>query len=204
MDDIAWTDWISVLKLSRMWKMDLIHDLALQKIPFQIDNSDQWIAVLKISTRLRIQGLRELAIKSLHWDLSTLKMIELAIECGIQPWLMQGYLEFVMRADGISAQDAEQLGLRRTSDLLRIRRRHQGDRSLDSCRFDIRRTFASEFAEIATFDTSPMLSYLSPDLHPATDPDDIRRVELYYHVNIVFLVKLFKSFIMHFLTRLPP
>ena len=184
--------------------MELIHDLALEKIQFQIHNSDQWIAALKISTRLRIQGLREHAIKSLHWNLSSLKMIELAIECGIQPWLMQGYLEFVMRTGGISAQDAEQLGLRRTSDLLRIRLRHQGDMSLDSRRLYIRRTFASEFAEIAAFDTSPISSYLSPDLHPATDPDDIRRVELYYHVDIIFLVKLFKSFIMHLLTRLPP
>ena len=201
---MSWTEWISVLKLSQMWEMELIRDLALHKIQFQIHNSDDWVAALKISTRLRIQGLRDLAIQILACKLNSLKKIELAIECGIQPWLIRGYTEFVTGTDDISAQDAEQLGLRRTSDLLRIRRRHQGDRSLDSCRFDIRRTFASEFAEIATFDTSPMLSYLSPDLHPATDPDDIRRVELYYHVNIVFLVKLFKSFIMHFLTRLPP
>ena len=129
---MSWTEWISVLKLSQMWEMELIRDLALHKIQFQIHNSDEWVAALKISTQLRIHGLRDLAIQILACKLNSLKKIELAIECGNQPWLIRGYTEFVTGTDDISAQDAEQLGLRRTSDLLRIRHRHQKCRSLYS------------------------------------------------------------------------
>ena len=116
---MSWTEWISVLKLSLMWQMKQIHDSALQKIRTRILNSDQWMAALKFSTQLRIQGLREIAIEKLQGELtSPLKMIELAVEYSIQPWLMQGYREFVMRQESISVKDEEQLHLSRVQTFL--------------------------------------------------------------------------------------
>src|ERR1700729_3664889 len=79
-EDMSWMEWTSVLKLSQMWKMKLINDLGLQKIPGRIHNLDQWIAALKISTQFRIQGLREIAIEELTNKLNSLNKVELAIE----------------------------------------------------------------------------------------------------------------------------
>jgi hypothetical protein len=51
---MSWTEWILVLKLSQLWKMKRIHDLALQKIKAQITSSDEWIVALEMSTHLKI------------------------------------------------------------------------------------------------------------------------------------------------------
>src|ERR1700677_5166172 len=103
-------EWTSVLKLSQMWKMKLIHDLALQKVSSRIHDLDQWITALKLSTQLRIQELREIAIKNLGSRLSSLQKVELAIKCGIEPWLTTGYTEFVTREECISAEEEDRLG----------------------------------------------------------------------------------------------
>jgi hypothetical protein len=186
---MSWTEWTSVLKLSLMWEMNQIHDLVLQKIRSRILNSDEWMAALKISSQLRIQGLREIAIEKLAGELtSPLKKIELGVEYCIQHWLMQGYTEFATRQEVISVEDEEHLGWSRTSNLFRIRhRRLEGASSY--IQNDIQKTFASEFAEIAAFDNSPLsCEYLRPDLRTATDPDVIQRDEAYYCVDIVFFV----------------
>jgi len=191
--DMSWTELTSVLKLSLMWEMKLIHDLALQKIPLRIHNSDKWLAALEISTQLKIRGLREMAIEKLKdGPTSPFKKIELGVKYSIQDWLMQGYTEFVTRQEVMSVEDEERLGWSRTSNLFRVRhRRLEG--SPHGVQSDIRTAFASEFAEIAAFNKSPM-SYLRPDLRAATDPDVVQRDEAYYCVDIIFLVEdtLFK------------
>ena len=139
-DDMPWVAWISVLKLSLMWKMKIIHDLALQKIKARVNNTDEWITILKISTYLRIEGLRDLAAQTLRWTLDPLKKIELATECGFEPWLLDVYKGFLARTQTISVEEEEQLGWN-TSEVIpctpssframrrrirrRIRRRHQ-------------------------------------------------------------------------------
>ena len=123
--DMSWTQWTSVLKLSLMWEMKMIQDLALKKIPTRIHNLDEWIAALRLSTRLRIGGLREMAVRELaNHQLNPLKKIELGIECSIAPWLTEGYRVLVMRPDCISEEDEEQLGQKRTANLFRMRHRY--------------------------------------------------------------------------------
>jgi len=194
--DMSWTEWTSALKLSLMWQMKLIQDLALQKIRQRIHNSDEWFAALDISTQLKIQGLREMAIERLSRDepISPLKKIELAFKYNIQDWLMQGYIEFVTRQEVISVEDEEQLGWSRTSNLFRIRHHRLEGYSYD-IESNIENAFPSEFADIAAFNESRMsYEYLRPDLRAATDPDVIQRDEAYYCVDIIFLVEdtLFK------------
>ena len=68
---------------------------------------DEWIAVLKISTQLRIKGLQDLMEQTLQSTLSPLEKIELATECCNEPWLLEGYTEFVMRDEAILVQEEE-------------------------------------------------------------------------------------------------
>lgn len=187
---------MSVLKLSLMWQMTKIHDFALRKIRSRIDDSDDWVAVLRVSTQLRIPGLRDLSIRILSERLGPPRMIELAIECNIQPWLLQGYTDLVTREQVISVEDEEQLGWTRTFNLFCVRHRLLETSDLyQSARVqsDIQSTFASEFASIMEFDDSPV-SYLRPELYTTTDPNAIQRDKVYYHVDIIFSVNFSISF----------
>jgi len=94
-----------------------------------------------------------------------------------------------------SVQEEERLGWDRVANLFRVRHR-QLDPFSKSCvqlGSDIRITFASEFANIAVFDNSP-ISYLQPELHTAVDPGIIEKDKTYYHVYIILSVEntLFK------------
>jgi hypothetical protein len=209
-EDMSWMEWTSVLKLSQMWKMKLINDLGLQKIPGRIHNLDQWIAALKISTQFRIQGLREIAIEELTNKLNSLNKVELAIECGVEPWLTMGCTELVTRQECISGEEEDRLGPSRTSNLFRVRHRRLQSLSTRMSRYDvydvqadIQKSFESEFANIAAFDSSPV-SYWQPNLRTATDPDDIRRDEEYYCIDVIFRVNFFKRLPMQFATHLIP
>jgi hypothetical protein len=97
--------------------MKLTHNLAFQKIPTHIHNSDQWIDVLKYLTQFQIQELWEIAIWQLTNQLSPSKKIMLAIKCNIGPWLTTGYTTFATRQQCISAEDKKELGPSRTSNL---------------------------------------------------------------------------------------
>ena len=182
------TEWISVLKLSQMWEMKWIYDLVLQKIEVQIISTEEWIVALEMSTRLRIRDLRDLAIPIIVDDLDSLKKIELGTEYNIQPWLLQGYTEFITRPQTISVEDEEKLGQSRTSNLFRLRhRRLEG--LLHDVQSEIRKVFAKEFSHVASFNCSP-ISHLRPEIHTATDPGVIRRDKEYYCVYIIFSVRV--------------
>jgi hypothetical protein len=175
-----------------MWQMNLIHRWALQKIRARVNNADEWITVLKISTQLRIVGLRDLAKEMLWTKLGPLEKIELATECCIEPWLLEGYTNFITNDKAISVQEEERLGWDRAANLFRVRHR-QLDRFANpvvQLDLDIRTTFASEFANIAAFDNSP-ISYLRPELHTAVDLGFIQRDKTYYHVYIILSVNFF-------------
>jgi len=198
---MSWTEWISVLKLSQMWKMNQIHDLALQKIKAQITSSDEWIVALEMSTHLKIQDLRDLAIPMIVHNLNSLEKIKLGTEYNIQPWLVQGYTEFVVRQETISVEDEEKLGQSRTSNLFRVRHRRLELGLSHDVQSDIRKIFAKEFADVGAFDCS-LISHLQPELHTATDPGVIRRDEEYYCVYIIFSVRSFKSLLLYLATHL--
>jgi hypothetical protein len=195
-ENISWVEWISILKLSLMWQMNLIHDLALQKIEARINNTDEWITVLKISTQLRIKGLRDLAEQMLWGKLGPLKKIELATQCSIESWLLEGYRESVERAEAISIEEEEQLGWNITANLFRVRHRQLNLSTKSAAKLvsDIQTTFAKEFTNIAAFDHSP-ISYLRPELHTAADPGIIQRDETYYLVDIILSVNFFVIFL---------
>jgi hypothetical protein len=146
-----------------------------------------------MSTQWRIQKLREIAIRQLADKLSPLRKVDLAIECGIEPWLMAGYMELVTRRAYISEEEEDRLGPSRTSNLFRVRhRRFQAATLPYDVQSDIQTTFEREFASIAAFDSSPV-SYRQPNFLTATDPNTIHRDQEYYCVDIIFQVNVFKS-----------
>jgi hypothetical protein len=199
---MSWTEWTSVLKLSQMWEMKPIYDLALRKIPPRIHMSDEWIAALKMSTQLRIRDLREIAIGKLTGQLtSSLQKIEFGAEYKISSCLLEGYTEFATRNKVISAEDEEQLGWRRTSGLFRVRHRRFEKTYRHGVQSDIQNTFANEFADIAAFNCSP-ISHLQPKLLTATDPSVIQCDHKYYCTDIIFLVKSSGSLSMYLVTHL--
>ena len=190
-DDMPWIAWISVLKLSLMWKMKIIHDLAIQKIETRINNTDEWITIFKISTRLRIEKLRDLAIRTLRpRELDPLKRIELATEYGLElPWLLD---EFVTRKKAISVEEEEQLGWNITAKLFRERHR-QLEQEIEDEYYDIKsdiRTVVGRDNIGAKFDNS-LISFLRPELLTATDSSIIQRDETYYLVDVILSVSIF-------------
>jgi hypothetical protein len=206
---MSWTEWTSVIKLSQMWGMKPVYDLAIRKVATRIQNSDEWIAALKMSTQLRIRDFREIAIEKLADQLtSALQKIELGIEYKIQSWLLEGYMEFVERNEVISVEDEAQLGWSRTSNLFRVRHRrlqasHQAYFYNHDVQTDVQDTFAEEFADTAESEIvwSP-ISHLRPELYTATDPGVIQRDEEYYCVEIIFSVRKFRWFSVDSVTHL--
>ena len=194
---MSWVGWVSVIKLSLMWNMKRLHELALQKIGPRIGSTDEWIAVLKIATQLRMEGLRKLAEEMVLMRLNfkeVKKIIGLATEFGIKDWLLYLYENFVERAQPISIEEEEQLGWKRAADLFRVRHRRLQNKSSD-IRGDLCTTFASEFNNMALLDNSP-ISCLRPELHTAADPGIIQRDKVYY-LDIILSVNFFTTFLMH-------
>ena len=139
----------------------------------------------------------------LSGKLATLMKIELAMECKIQPWLLEGYTEFVTREKTISAEDEKQLGWDTTLKLFCVRHRRLEalvlHHTTPNHQKDIQNTLKNELAD-ATFNDSP-ISYLRPDLHTEINPDVIQRDKLYYHDYIIFSVNLLASIIMSHVTH---
>jgi len=199
-EEMSWIEWTSVLKLSSMWQMKWVYDLALRKVPTKIYDSDGWYAALETSTLMGIRELRELAIRELDiGTLSPMKKVNLGIKYNTESWLMEGYNDFVRREEIISVEDEEQLGWSRTSALFRIRHRVL-DRQQVDISSSIRNAFKNEFANITASSESDnsLISYLRPELYTATNHDVIRRDEVYYTVDIVLSVMSFKSIIAPF------
>src|SRR5882762_6592815 len=188
---MTWMQWISVLKLSQVWHMTIIEGLALRKVSTQIHHSHEWVAALKIATVLRLQLLRVMAIEMLTSQLGPVEKVQLATTYSVQSWLMQGYKDLVMRDASISAQEEQQLGVARTSNIFRLRgRRLEKSVYQESILADIHNTFEREFDGIAAFDTSP-ISLFQPNIRTTTDPDTVRLDETYYCEDIILLVKSF-------------
>jgi hypothetical protein len=206
-DDISMTliEWIAVLKLTFLWKMEVIEDWAVKKIPGQIQGPNGWISALKLATQMNIPRLREIAIQSLriHLDLNPLQKYELAVECKIYSWLYESLASFVNRDEGISEEDELKLGWERTSKLFRLRNRrfeqlqayqsalrsnYRDKRTFEqwySVESDIRTTFASDFT---ASDSTPRGPNLRTDIKTVEGYDAMKRDDTYYFVDLIFRV----------------
>ena len=87
-------------------------------------NVEEWTEVLRLSSKWSFNEIRANAIKKLDDStlegaaLSTFSRLHLANECQVAAWLLQSYRDLVTRSDGISVEDAEELGDWRKAILL--------------------------------------------------------------------------------------
>jgi hypothetical protein len=114
-------EWVSVLELSCMWQMSKIQEIAVQRIiKFQL-GSDGQMELLRLSTKLGIKEIRDSVVQTLSGVLQPAELVQRGIEWRVDSWLLQGYIQLVEAATGISAEDEKRLGWQTTSKLFRIR-----------------------------------------------------------------------------------
>jgi hypothetical protein len=100
--------------------------------------SAEWTSVLRLSTMWELAEVREKAIAELSslmpGDFHHLLFdkIMLAKECKVRQWLIDGYVELVVRQRIISVEEAEVLGWETAARLLRVREEYRIDPSASS------------------------------------------------------------------------
>jgi hypothetical protein len=118
---MSWIEWSSVLRLSIMWQMDEMQQVAVERISSLPVSTEEWIYVLKLSTQWHISKIRNKAIERLNPHLQPVDRVLLARDCQVSEWLSRGYRAIVDRAETISESDEEKLGTRAAMKLFRLR-----------------------------------------------------------------------------------
>lgn len=132
--------------------MEKIRGKAFERVCHLAGTTGQWADVLRVSTAWRLHEIRERAIEELNNKVQDMNKLKLAIECGVEEWLVTGYLRLVRRSDSISKADEELLGQKTTYKLFLLRHRllqgRQGYSSVPSLIGAIRRAFQEELKEV--------------------------------------------------------
>jgi hypothetical protein len=118
---MSWQQWFSVLKLSLMWEMSEIQQVAMGKVLSLPVSKKEWVDVLKLSTLSHVLEIRTKAIERLSSGLQPVERVLLARECLVSQWLTQGYREIVTELETISEADADKLGCKTTVKLFLLR-----------------------------------------------------------------------------------
>jgi len=144
-------EWFSVLKLSLMWHMDQVKDLAIENITSVPMSTNDCIDMLRKSTLLIVPKIRDKAIRQLTPKscLPPVNRILLARECRVADWLLDGYTQLVRRDETISAEDEMQLGATVTLRLFRVRDQHHPSLirgHLNGPIFDVDNAIRTQFA----------------------------------------------------------
>ena len=121
---MSWVEWASVLKLSCMWQMTKVHEMAVQKILELQNEADTECQedLLRLSNKLGVTKIRDRAIEILSGAYAKpIEWIQHGMEFQVDSWLLDGYKQLVQAQAGISVEDEELLGQKTTSKLFRIR-----------------------------------------------------------------------------------
>jgi hypothetical protein len=151
-ETLTLAEWTSVLKLSTMWRIDKLRALAVKTMSNLSASEEEWITLLKVSSEHQFVDVRELAIQTLTalHTMSPLKKILVAKECMIPDWLLDGLVEFLVRKPTISVEEEDQLGLKTTTKLFRLREMSGQCKRCHSYCFKCRNTARSYTEDIRT------------------------------------------------------
>jgi hypothetical protein len=120
----SWVECASALKLSCMWQMTKVQEMAVQTIlelQNQADTECQK-SLLRLSNKLRITKIRDRAIEILsEAAVEPVEWIQRGMKFQVDSWLLGGYQQLIQASDGISVEHEELLGQKTTSKLFRIR-----------------------------------------------------------------------------------
>jgi hypothetical protein len=217
-DQITWSEWTSILRLSRRFCMADLNTLAIGKVIDIPQCRDEWIDVLDFSTTINglgIPKIRESAIQAIS-KLSTdeVDKVLLGRDYMVTDWLLEGYMTLVQRKTTISQEEEDKLGMKATLELLRVRdhvnwectcrangsysRRGawmsngliRGPLCFKLCDLEgkIRSCFADEFAKIADPDLIVPKGYLQPASCTPSPGGSVTRDEIFYFATETFLV----------------
>ncbi|KIM84445.1 hypothetical protein PILCRDRAFT_67743, partial [Piloderma croceum F 1598] len=122
---MSWVEWASVLKLSCMWQMTKVQEMAVQTI---------------------------LELQNQAADVRPVEWIERGMEFQVDSWLLTGYQQLIQASAGISVEHEELLGQKTTSKLFRIRdaylqicrRDPYSSAAIDSATAQIKEAFSEE------------------------------------------------------------
>jgi hypothetical protein len=132
------------------------------------------MAVLDICDNHNIPKARALAIKHMSFGLKGIDKVLMGRKYQVKSWLTGGLSDLVLRDASFSDQDEEQLGLKTTSRLYRIRElRFKHGRYHDkTCIADIKKEFEGELKEMADEVVEPVVRRKSISyLFHSTDSD---------------------------------
>ncbi|KAJ7115564.1 hypothetical protein C8R43DRAFT_1156199 [Mycena crocata] len=102
---------------------------SLLKVMYPLETTthlskDEWVHALKLATMWYFLEIRELAIKHLSdTPLDAIERIMLAKRYDVADWLKAGYSELVRRPDGLSLEEAAEIGLAATVQIFQTRER---------------------------------------------------------------------------------
>ena len=85
---------------------------------------DQWVSLLSISTRFQLDRIRRRAISEIEGQQSQIHAVDrvvLAVQYSVDPWLTPAYCDLCERAEPLTDQEAEKLGVVTTARLARAR-----------------------------------------------------------------------------------
>lgn len=189
---LSWKEWASVLKLSAMYQMEGIENMATERVCTLAAAHRKWEDVLRVSTAWRLHGIHERAIEELDRSSPDETKLKLAMDCGVEKWLLLVYLRLVQRSQTISEAEEETLGQKTTYKLFLLRhRRLQGlwdHRSRREIENSIHRDFKEEMEKANnsrnhyTVDTPPSSSQR---INAAETP---KHDQWFYFTNAIFIV----------------
>jgi hypothetical protein len=121
-DTLSLTEWTSVLKLSAIWQMDRVREIAVERMTRITAGLTEWMAVLDLSIAHQLLEVRELAMRRLSTCAETgVSRILLARKYQVDAWMREGCQQLVERRECFSDEEEEELGWKTVSKLYRIR-----------------------------------------------------------------------------------
>ncbi|KAF5316925.1 hypothetical protein D9611_003672 [Ephemerocybe angulata] len=110
---------------------------------------NEWLCVLRLSHQWGFQSLRERALAQINFDaLPIILRILVSQACKIPSRFIAGYCDLVMRANAISVEEAEHLGLGAAIRACEIReKRYRRGWNAEDVRGEVERVFGKEIRE---------------------------------------------------------
>jgi hypothetical protein len=134
-DSLPVAAWISVLKLSTLWQMDRLQNVAVQNITSLQGQASEyhWITLFDLSTRHQLRTLRDVAIQELSRCLSAEMVLVLARKYQSKDLFLKGCWAFVQQPEeyGFNERELAKLDMTTVVKLFRCREKCYRDNDMD-------------------------------------------------------------------------
>jgi hypothetical protein len=190
---MSWRQWASALKLSTMWQMEEIRQIAFERVFSNLpDSLEEWVGLLRLATSSGLPEIQKIALQHLDKTVTGAKRVQLALEFDKEDWLISGYQQLVEQTDPISEVDEECLGRGTVTKLFKLRHRRLQGRQPGYGESDIRETICRDMVmNMETHDNNGSQVAEADQSDTSTGGAAIKRDESLYLTSVVFLVRKF-------------